>query len=432
VLAASTPGGRAYPLKAALGTLLGVSPADRLLPPWALERRFDDKLRGYADLRGFVPLIDLEPKARATALAGRDADIGSRSVRVTLDARLQAKAAQLAQVLVARGKLAVAAVVIDVDSGHVLARVQAPDYDPNAPRFDTDKRGAYGTWGDKTGLHGMFQAGSVAKLYTALAAVRAEAGRQTFSCVERDAQGPLYTQKGWPKPVHDHSGDRPHGQTDLVHAIAISCNVYFAQLGLALGPAPFAQLRHDGLDVGYSAGKFDVGPAGTRQLASSAFGQGAMVMSVLQAARMVAAIANAGLYMVCPLELPATCAAQNLVNSPVALQPVIAGMRRVLTHGTGARLVQPTGLRVYGKTGTADVRGFIGEQPWNIAPAAQAAPHSWFVAFAEPTRISENELTASGRLAIAVVVPRGGSGASAAGPLAMQILAAARELGYLP
>ncbi len=430
VLAASTPGGRTYPLKTALGTLLGVYPADRLLPTWALERRLDDKLRGYANLKGFVPLIDLEPKARATALAARDADIGSRSVRISLDAKLQAKAAQLAQAVVSRGKLAAAAVVIDVDTGQILARVQAPDYDPNAPRFASDKRGAYGTWGDKTGLHGMFQAGSVAKLFTALAAVRAEAADQTFACVEKDKQGPLYTQKGWPNPVHDHSGDRPHGQPGLVEAIAVSCNVYFAQLGVALGPEPFAQLRDDGVEIGFSS-KLDVGAAGTRQLASSAFGQGAMVMSVLQAARMVTAIANAGQYMVCPLEIPATCAAQNIVNNPAALLPVIAGMRRVLTHGTGARLVQPAGLRVYGKTGTADVRGFVGEQPWGIAPAAQAAPHSWFVAFAEPTRIREGELTAPGRLAIAVVVPRGGTGASAAGPLAMQILAAARELGYL-
>ena len=36
-----------------------------------------------------------------------------------------------------------------------------------------------------------------------------------------------------------------------------------------------------------------------------------------------------------------------------------------------------------------------------------------------------------GRLAIAVVVPRGGAGALTAGPLAMEILEAARELGYL-
>src|SRR5262249_40689761 len=51
---------REYPLGAALGTLLGVSRAKVLLPPWALERIFDLKLRGYANLDRFVPLIDLD------------------------------------------------------------------------------------------------------------------------------------------------------------------------------------------------------------------------------------------------------------------------------------------------------------------------------------------------------------------------------------
>ncbi len=429
-LAISTAKGRTYPLGAALGTLLGVDHADRLLPPWALERRFDDKLRGYRDLEGFVPLIDLAPAAREKALAARDADIGSRSVRISIDAKLQAKAAQLAQIVVARGKLAAAAVVIDVDTGQILARVQAPDYDPAAPHFDTQKRGAYGAWGDKTGLHGMFQSGSVGKLFTALAAARADMTGERYTCSESDAQGSLYMQKGWPKPIHDHSGDRPHGEPDLVEAIAVSCNVYFAQLGLALGPAPFAALRDAGLDAGYSQ-HLDAGPAGSRQLASTAFGQGAMVMSVMQAARMTAAIAGGGHYITCPLELDAKCTTVSLIDKPDALRPLIAGMRRVVTAGTGARLTSPAGVRVYGKTGTADVRGFTGEQPWGIAPKQVAAPHSWFVAFAEPASAAEGEPIVAGRLAIAVVVPRGGTGASAAGPLAMQILDAAHALGYL-
>jgi hypothetical protein len=45
-----TPATRTYPLGSALGTLMGVAPAKLLLPPWALERQFDDRLRGYADL----------------------------------------------------------------------------------------------------------------------------------------------------------------------------------------------------------------------------------------------------------------------------------------------------------------------------------------------------------------------------------------------
>ncbi|HLL25203.1 MAG TPA: penicillin-binding transpeptidase domain-containing protein, partial [Kofleriaceae bacterium] len=318
-----------------------------------------------------------------------------------------------------------------------------PDYDPNAPTWEprvlaNDRaylatfRGAYGAWGDKTGLHGMFQSGSVGKLFTALAAVRAGAAGSQFECKDSDAQGPLFTLPKWPKPIHDHTGDRPHGAPDLVLALAVSCNVYFGQLGLALGAAPFAQLRADGVELGFAA-TLDPGAPGSRQLASTAFGQGVMVTSVMQAARLVATIANGGRYVRCPptMELAAPCTSTQIIDDPQALSPIVDGMRRVMTAGTGARLVAPPGVRVYGKTGTADVRGFAGEEAFGIARARAAAPHSWFVAFAESTETPERAVTAKGRLAVAVVVPRGGTGASAAGPLTMQILAAAKELGYL-
>jgi penicillin-binding protein 2 len=131
------------------------------------------------------------------------------------------------------------------------------------------------------------------------------------------------------------------------------------------------------------------------------------------------------------MELAAKCETRSLIGDASAVQPIVDGMRRVMTNGTGARLSPPSGVRVYGKTGTADVRGFAGEERWGIGRAQVAAPHSWFVAFAEPDTAPKGAAAAPGRIAIAVVVPRGGTGASAAGPLAMQILGAARELGYL-
>jgi cell division protein FtsI/penicillin-binding protein 2 len=189
------------------------------------------------------------------------------------------------------------------------------------------------------------------------------------------------------------------------------------------------------------------GIAGSRQLASTAFGQGVMVMNAMQAARMVAAVGNGGRYLKCPptMQLGAKCTEAKLVDDPQLLAPILAGMRAVMDTGTGARLSEPAGVRVYGKTGTADVRGFAGEEPFGIGRAQVAAPHSWFVAFAEPapggtkqpTTPATSKLPAApagnktSRVAVAVVIPRGGTGASAAGPLAMQILAAARELGYL-
>jgi hypothetical protein len=438
-----TPALRTYPLGSAFGTLLGVHPTRVLLPPWSIERQFDHRLRGYPerDLSAFAPLLDLTHDARALAIAAIDADVGSRSIRLTIDGRLQTKVAAL--LAAAKPKRAAVAVVMDVDTGQVLARAQVPDYDPNAPTWQARVlakdaeylarfRGAYGEWPDKTGVHGMFQSGSVAKLFTSLAAVRAGGADQSFACTERDEQGPFFTRPGWPMPVHDHSKDRTHGTIGLVDALAVSCNVYYGQLGLALGPEPFVALRSAGVDIGYSAA-LEPGAAGSRQLASTAFGQGAMVMNTMQAARLVSAVAAGGRYRRCPvsMELAATCTETALVVEPSAIAPIVTGMRRVMTAGTGAGLRAPAGVRVYGKTGTADVRGFRGEEPFGIQRAQVAAPHSWFVLFAEPTAAREGAIDTAGRLAVVVVVPRGGSGASAAGPIAMQILDAATQLGYL-
>ncbi len=456
---------RKYPLGAGMGTLLGVHPTRVLLPPWSLERLFDHRLRGYPerddaprlrdfdersrdgvlpspDLGGFASLLDLDHEARERAVAAIDADVQSRSVRLSIDARLQTKVATL--LAATQGKrVAAAAVVMDVDTGQVLARAQVPDYDPNAPAWQervlandvtylSRFRGAYGEWPDKTGVHGMFQSGSVGKLFTALAAVRVGSANATFACTEHDEQGPFFTRPRWPSPIHDHSGDRNHGSIGIVDALAVSCNVYFGQLGLAIGRDPLIALRSAGVDIGYS-GDFDPGEPESRQLASTAFGQGVMVMNTMQAARLVTAIADGGRYRRCSpsMELEAKCTETAIVDASSGLAPVVAGMRHVMTAGTGAGLRAPAGLRVYGKTGTADVRGFRGEEPFGIKRAQIASPHSWFVAFAEPASATETAVATPGRLVVVVVVPRGGTGASAAGPIAMQILAAAKELGYL-
>jgi cell division protein FtsI/penicillin-binding protein 2 len=138
-------------------------------------------------------------------------------------------------------------------------------------------------------------------------------------------------------------------------------------------------------------------------------------------------------YRRCPptMELKARCSERLVIEDAAMLAPIVAGMRHVMTDGTGARLAEPEGLRVYGKTGTADAKGFAGEEPFGIARGSSAPPHSWFVGFAEPRDATACDARAPGRIAVAVVIPRGGSGASAAGPVAMAILAAARDLGYV-
>jgi cell division protein FtsI/penicillin-binding protein 2 len=107
-------------------------------------------------------------------------------------------------------------------------------------------------------------------------------------------------------------------------------------------------------------------------------------------------------------------------------------MRGVMMSGTGARLKKIPGVRVYGKTGTADAPGTRDEAPWKIKPAQTTAPHSWFVAIAEPGGTPACTTGTSGRYVVAAVVPHGGFGASAAGPLAIAAIEALQDREYLP
>jgi cell division protein FtsW (lipid II flippase) len=478
-LAINTPTGRAWPLGDALGTLLGPptsTPARR--ESWMLERRLDDRLRGWPereapfdvwyvdapdaavvvlagegatreaaearaagqpvrnarlpnpDLSRFAPLVRLPRPERDAAVQALIDDVAGRTVRLTLDAQLQERAAKILRAN--RLGRAAAAVVIDVDTGRVLARAQWPDVDPAAGRWQETGpafRGVYGPLPDKTGLRGVLQAGSVFKLYTALTATRAAGSLEaTHPCELRDAQGPYFTRKGWGQEIHDSSGDPMHGDVALVKGLQVSCNVYFGQLGLDLGAAALTELADLGVEVAWG-GPFAPGADGSWKLASTAYGQGAAALHPLAAARLTAAVGAGGVYRRCPptLEADAACTEVALVPSPARVGPILDGMRLVMTRGTASRLQQPPGLRVYGKTGTADADVTADERAFGV-PTSDTKPHSWFVALAEPDAGPASLPTRPGRLAIAVVVPRGGYGASAAGPLAMNILAAAADL----
>ena len=114
----------------------------------------------------------------------------------------------------------------------------------------------------------------MAKTVTSLVAARAGLlGKATarvartgpvFGCLHRDAQGPFFTRPGWYKPIHDHPMDPVHGNIDYIKALAVSCNVYFGQLGLALGPEAFEKLVQDGVEIGWSGTRIKPGKAGRR------------------------------------------------------------------------------------------------------------------------------------------------------------------------
>jgi cell division protein FtsW (lipid II flippase) len=519
-LAASpVAGGRVNPLGDQFGTVLGSADGRLARAPWQLERQLDARLRGLpdaanppvawtatvagrpqvvfatgggdltvdaqralaiersvargggpevrrvqladVDLAPLLPIARLPVAERADAIRAVANDVESRAVRVSVDAELQRDLAAAVRAAASKSTTgAAAAVLLDADSGEVLARAQWPDFDPGGTawqplRAADEKRfmGVYGAWSDKTGAHGVYQAGSVFKVLSSLVAAREgllpavavpdtcpTSSEPSFACDQVDGGRPSFTLPGWSRPIHDHGDGGARGPLDLVAAIAKSSNVWFGQLALKLGPEPYRRLRTDGVEFGNPGllqetdGPYTgLGEGGSRRLAQTGFGQGAGSWSVMQAARAVAAVANGGEYVRCAstMAVDEPCKRLALLPPGVSLEPILAGMREVMKTGTGARLKTPAGLRVYGKTGTADAPGTADEAPWGIRRGQTTRPHSWFVAIAEPATATECARTGD-RYVVAAVVPHGGFGASAAGPLAMDALAALQTRGYLP
>jgi peptidoglycan glycosyltransferase len=212
--------------------------------------------------------------------------------------------------------------------------------------------------------------------------------------------------RGWSRPVRDDLLDSaPHGTVDLHRGVVASCNAYFAQLALRLGPQPI-------LDAA-SLFQIDAARPATaaslkRTLAHAGYGQADVLVSPLKMARVAAAIAGRGL--VVPVQWLAQPDVadeqpQRFLSEPDA---ALLGryMREAVTSGSGRTLASnPTPIA--GKTGTAEVAG--------------AKSHSWFTGFAP--------FGGQHRIAFAVIVENAGYGARAAAPIAGDIVTAARELG---
>jgi cell division protein FtsI/penicillin-binding protein 2 len=260
--------------------------------------------------------------------------------------------------------------------------------------------------------YGVYPPGSSFKIVTAAAALRhrPDLVSATAMC-ERLSDGRVGARiPGWGRPVRDDPADRtPHGAVDLARGLVVSCNAYFAQLGLRLGSAPLAETAHL-FDI--TLGQPETAAQLRDTLPYAAYGQGHVLVTPFKMARVAAMVASGGnapqgrwlLDGFDPRAEP-----PRLVLTPQDAATLGRTMRAVVTEGTGralAGLLTP----VAGKTGTAEIQG--------------KPSHSWFVGFAP--------FGGGGRrIAFAVIVENGGYGASLAAAIAGEVVTAARELGII-
>lgn len=382
---------RVYPLGEVTGPLLGYLTSR--LGSAGLEQMLEKRILG-------------RPIPRTPAEALRQLDQGSRKgddVVLTLDRALQKSAYALLEGH--RG----AAVVLDVETGEILAAASRPSFDPAQLEKQWDRLRV-----DKAAplvervTQGLYPPGSTFKIVT-MAGGLADGKTQmseTFLCTGSMDAGHFI--------LNDNA---VHGSVSLEQAFVVSCNVTFGTLGSRLGKQglrtwmeAFGLLDPLPLVPGASPARPPESDAPSVG-AEAAIGQADLLVSPLGMARVAATIARGG-YDLPPRLVKAQVRGGKTVWQPEApesvqvLAPEVvralqASMVGVVARGTGRGAAVP-GVQVAGKTGTA-------ENP-------HGAPHAWFVGYAP----ADNP-----KVAVAVILENTGGGGAFAAPVASRLLEAA-------
>lgn len=286
-------------------------------------------------------------------------------------------------------------IVMDVDTGAILAMATMPDYDLNEPSViknkeildelskikDEDEYDAayndavYLMWRNRA-VSDTYEPGSVFKIFTAAAGLEEAvvSPESTYNCTGsiRVADNTIH--------CHRHEG---HGVQSFTQGLMNSCNPFFITIGQGLGTERFYKYfeafgftEKTGVDLPAEAqptadvtyhSKENMGIA---QLSSSAFGQTFQV-SAIQMITAVSAVANGGKLMqpyVVAKKLDqdgntvyeTSPTVKRQVISESTSKTVIGMMEKVVSEGTGKNAYIP-GYRVAGKTGTSEKLTVDGE-----------------------------------------------------------------------
>ncbi len=395
-----------------------------------IEKLYEKKLRG----KGGNLKLEVNAYGRVMKEIERNDGVPGENIELTIDARLQEKAYD------AFGEQSGAAVLLDVNSGEILAFVSTPAYDPNELSQGLSSQ----QWKDlvanekkplnNKAISGQYSPGSTFKIITALAALEAGVIKMDtrFFCSGKMFFG-SHAFHCW-----KHQG---HGYLDVVQSLQHSCDIFFYETAQRIGIEKIADMaRKFGLgsriDVGLENEKAGLIPdkAWKRRRFGeswqqgesliSGIGQGYILVTPLQLATMVSRFVNGG-YKIKPtfskLSQEELAKVEKINVKDSYLNLIKQGMFDVVNvpGGTafGSRF-DYNGVKMGGKTGTTQVRRITmkerqtrilrqDELPWHLRD------HALFVGYAP----FQNP-----KYAVAVLVEHGGGGSSVAAPIAKQIL----------
>jgi cell division protein FtsI/penicillin-binding protein 2 len=348
-----------------------------------------------------------------------------------------------------------AAVVLDIDSGDILAMVSMPSYTREQARQapETVYQDPMNVPFLNRAIAKPYPPGSIVKPLILNGAVQ----RGNFTLDQRIAcTGYLFPNQPnmyrcWIYKQHNgmtHSSRYGHDLSGS-DAIMASCNIFFFTMGKRLGPEGIIGTYREfgvgdrfnlgvGQEFAGTLGKSSEGSGvGQSDAIQMGIGQGPVSWTPLHAAAAYATLARGGIKI-----MPRLIVGQprpepvDLNLNPAAVAEALDGLNRAVNdhEGTGNHLTiddheepifNAPGVKIWGKTGTAAASPLMGD-PDGEGPRGreilEAGDHSWFVILVGNDRP---------RYVISVVTDFGGSGGKVSGPIANQIIYALMAEGYL-
>lgn len=414
---------RWYPQGEFLASVLGFTNVDNAGVS-GLELRYNEQLTGQNGV--VLTAVNAWGYTLEQSYETEQFPVEGCGLRLTIDASIQHYLENALNYAVQEHHVAARSVgiVMDVNTGAVLAMATTPAYDPNAPRviFDEATRNAVNAlsgeeraaalqlaqqtqWRNKA-VSDLYEPGSVFKLITCAAALDtgAVSRNSTFYC------GESISVAGTRFHCANH---KRHGSQTVTQALENSCNQSFIQIGARLGKqafcdyfAAFGLREPTGIDLPAEPKKslyYTADRMGPVELASCAFGQSSKI-SYLEMAAAVCAVVNGGRlmqsYVVSDILSPAGQVLEHI--DPVCKRQVIAAetsatmcrmMESVVENG-GGRNARIQGYRVGGKSGTsqkldsedekARIASFVAVAPMDdpqfLCLICLDEPHSWTTA----------------------------------------------------
>jgi cell division protein FtsI/penicillin-binding protein 2 len=358
----------------------------------------------------------------------------SQAIYTTLDRDFQTSVQQ------AISKFRGAIVVLERDTGRILALVSSPGFDPNAfePINYNSSQVLYNISTDPSqplfnrATQGQYPLGSVFKIITTAAAL--ESGvytpDSTYQCGYFFDELPGARLNDWTYDYFLQNGTTiPSGLLTLPEGLIRSCNPFFWHIGLDLynrdlTTAVSQMARGFGLGsatdiVGMDEAAGNIpDPVNQVDAVNMAIGQGEILVTPLQVANFVAAVGNGGvLYRPQAVERVAppdgkptlTFKPQSMGNLPVSIdnlqviqQAMLGVIRNEKPRGTAWHVFTGLDIPVAGKTGTAQ--------------SGSDLPHAWFVGYTFAEREDKPDIAA------AVIVENVGEGSDFAAPIFRRIV----------